>query len=312
VKTGFVSHSAYLEHDTGPDHPERPDRLRAIAEHLHGIGLWESLKLLDVAPASEEWLTRVHSLQHVDFVRDACRNGVEVLDQGDTHACPKSFDVALMAVGGVFAGVDAVMGGAAENVFCAIRPPGHHAGQSTVMGFCLFNNVALAARYAQEKHGAERIAIVDWDVHHGNGTQKIFYEDPSVFYASLHQYPFYPGTGNGSERGSGDGEGFTLNLPMEAGSGEKEYLDAFQKVILPSLDLYQPDLLIISAGFDAHKNDPLANINLTEESFAAMTVMLRDLAQKSCRGRMVSVLEGGYNLLSLARSVEAHIRVLSH
>ena len=308
--TGFVYHETFLHHETGPGHPERPDRLRSITSHLAERGIWERVQHLTVNQALEEWVLKVHSKQHLDFVKSACQNGVTVLDQGDTHICRESFDAAMLAVGGVLAGVDAVMLGHLKNVFCAVRPPGHHAESNTVMGFCLFNHVAIAARYAQAAHGVGRVAIIDWDVHHGNGTQEIFYSNKSVFYVSLHQFPFYPGTGGGSERGADEGLDYTLNIPMNAGSGEKEYLDAFTKEILPALDSFHPELIIISAGFDAHKDDPLANINLTEESFSKLTRMLRESADKNSEGRIVSVLEGGYNLTALARSVEAHLKIL--
>lgn len=309
-KTGFVYHDLYLEHDTGAGHPERPDRLRAITRHIQNTFLWTQLQRPLIDPASEEWILKVHSSQHWKFVKESCLRGIEVLDQGDTLICAKSYDVALLAVGGVLAGVDAVMTGILRNVFCAVRPPGHHAESNAVMGFCLFNNVAIAARYAQQKYGAEKIAIVDWDVHHGNGTQEIFYEDPSIFYISTHQYPFYPGTGARTENGTGRGKGFTLNCPMRSGSEEREYLETFTKEIIPALDGYRPDLIILSAGFDAHKDDPLANINLTEGTFGKLTILMREVANKYCEGRIVSVLEGGYNLQALARSVEVHLQEL--
>lgn len=308
--TGFLYHDTFLNHDTGLGHPERPDRLRSITSHLKEIDVWDKVQHPDIHPASEEWILKVHSATHLRYVKNACREGRSVLDEGDTHVGCESFDVAMSAVGGVLAGVDAVVQGRMNNVFCAVRPPGHHAESNAVMGFCLFNNVAVAARYAQAAHGMERVAIIDWDVHHGNGTQEIFYSDKSVYYISTHQYPFYPGTGSTSERGSGEGLGYTLNLPMRAGSGEHDYLDAFTKEILPALDDFHPELIIISAGFDAHKDDPLANINLTEESFEKLTRIIRDCAEKHSGGRIVSVLEGGYNLRALARSVEAHLKVL--
>jgi acetoin utilization deacetylase AcuC-like enzyme len=309
-KTGFVYDPQFLEHDTGPGHPERADRLRAVVNHLEKTGLWNKLKHLGTHPAAEEWILRVHAFQHLKFVREACEQGIGILDQGDTRACARSFEVALSAVRGVLSGVDAVMNGLVQNVFCAVRPPGHHAERNTVMGFCLFNNAAIASRYAQQKYGIEKVAIVDWDVHHGNGTQEIFYDDSSVFYLSLHQYPFYPGTGSRSETGTGKGEGFTLNFPMRAGSGEEDYLAAFRQEIVPALDAYRPDLIIVSAGFDAHRNDPLANINLTEGSFTKMTEIVRSSAVKHAKGRIVSVLEGGYDLQALAKSVEAHVKKL--
>ncbi len=309
-QTGFIYHERFLEHDTGPGHPERPDRLRAIVDHLIQIQLWHKLHHLIIDTAPAEYVLSVHSGDYVRFLDRACREGIRVLDRGDTGACSKSYEVALLAAGGVIAGVDAVMSGILSNAFCAVRPPGHHAERDAAMGFCLLNNAAIAASYAQKKYDAERIAILDWDVHHGNGTQHIFYSDKSVLYISTHQYPFYPGTGSRTERGIDEGEGYTLNIPIFAGAGEEEYSEAFSEEILPSLDNYHPDLIIISAGFDAHRDDPLANLNLTEESFAKFTSIIREHAERLCHGRIVSILEGGYNLTALARSVESHLRVL--
>ena len=309
-QVGFIYHPDYLKHDTGVGHPERPARLNSLVNHLLTTPEWHSLMHIRSRTATIENLALVHPEKHVRLIETRCKSGETILDQGDTHACRESFDIALLAAGGVLEAVDGVAHGDFRSVFCAVRPPGHHAETATVMGFCLFNNVAVGARYAQKYHGIGRVAIVDWDVHHGNGTQEIFYEDPSVLYISLHQYPFYPGTGAESERGFGKGEGFTVNCPMKAGSGEKEYLQAFQKTIVPALDQFKPELLLISAGFDAHKDDPLAGIELTEESFSKMTKMLMDVADRYCEGRIVSVLEGGYDLAALARSVEAHVRTL--
>ncbi len=309
-KTGFIYHDRFLDHDTGAGHPERPERLRAIVSRLRGGGLWKDLQHPMIDEAAEEWILTVHTPAHLKYVREACAAGRKILDGGDTHASAESYGVAMLAAGGVLAGADGVMKGLLRNAFCAIRPPGHHAEKGEVMGFCLFNNVAVAARYAQKEHGAGKIAIIDWDVHHGNGTQHIFYEDPSVFYISLHQYPYYPGTGSKTEKGEGRGEGATLNIPMSAGSGEREYLDAFKDEIIPALETYRPDLIIISAGFDAHRDDPLANIELTEDTFAKMTVMVRGAAEALCGGRILSVLEGGYDLNALSASVDAHLRCL--
>lgn len=310
IKTGFVYHDRFLEHNTGIGHPERADRLRAITKHLNDVQLWQKLQHIIIDDASQEWIVKVHSLDHLKYVQQACYQKFTILDEGDTHICEKSSDIALLAAGGVIAAVDAVMNGILQNAFCAVRPPGHHAERNKAMGFCLFNNVAIAARYSQCKYGVERVAIVDWDVHHGNGTQNIFYDDKTVLYISTHQYPFYPGTGSSSERGTGAGEGYTLNIPMSAESGDEEFQAAFRDEILPSLENYHPDLILISAGFDAHRDDPLANLNLTEESFAHFTTMITDSAAKLCNGRIISVLEGGYNLKALAYSVEAHIRKL--
>ncbi len=310
MKTGIVYHDSFLDHDTGPGHPERPDRLRSIRLHLQNAKLWERLQHISFDSATEEAVLAAHTYRHLKFVKDSILSGSRLLDGGDTQVCPRSFDVALLAAGGVLAAVDAVLSGTLRKAFCAIRPPGHHAEHDAVMGFCLFNNVAIAARHAQQKYQVGRVAIVDWDVHHGNGTQDIFYEDPSVLYISTHQYPLYPGTGARSENGSGRGKGFTLNCPMRAGSGEEEYVTAFQKEILPVLEAFSPELIIISAGFDAHRDDPLANINLTEASFAKLTSMIMEMADKHCGGKIVSVLEGGYNLNALATSVEAHLRAM--
>lgn len=308
-RTGLVYHERFLDHDTGAGHPERADRLRSIVKHLKEVGLWQQLQHLMIDQTTEEWLLTVHTSEHIKFLNDAIKRGVQILDP-DTHASAASLDVALLAAGGVLAGVDAAMGGVLQNVFCAIRPPGHHATPDKVMGFCLINNIAIGARYAQRTHGVERVAIIDWDVHHGNGTQDIFYNDKSVLFISMHQFPLWPGTGTRQETGTGKGAGYTLNIPMKPGSGEPEYIEAFTKEILPMLDGFRPDLIMISAGFDAHRDDPLANINLTEESFGWMTTMVMEAADKYCNSRIVSVLEGGYNLQALARSVEAHIRTL--
>jgi len=308
---GFIYHPDYLKHDTGIGHPERPQRLATLVQHLLNTPLWRQLSHLRPEPAPLEQIHKVHPERYSAMVKVRCLGGEQILDGGDTHVCRESYDVALLAAGGVLHGVDEVMTGKLSSAFCAVRPPGHHAETSTVMGFCLFNNIAIGARYAQQKYGVERVAIIDWDVHHGNGTQEIFYEDNSVFYISLHQYPYYPGTGAANERGEGRGEGYTLNCPMGAGSVEKDYLDVFQGQILPALHKFQPQLVMISAGFDAHTDDPLAHINLTEDSFAKMTELVADISSKYSGSRIVSVLEGGYNLQALARSVESHLRVLS-
>jgi len=310
TRTGFVYHELFLKHDTGPGHPEKPDRLLALIKHLKEKQLWQQLQHLIIDEAPEELLLQAHSLEQIRYVRQACRQGLQFLDQGDTRICTKSYEAAILAAGGAIAATEAVMNGLLQNAFCAVRPPGHHAERDKAMGFCLFNNAAVAARYAQKKFNAGRIAIIDWDVHHGNGTQQIFYDDKSVLYISTHQYPFYPGSGSRKEQGAGDGEGYTLNIPMIAGSGEEEFIDAFSREILPSLENYRPDLIIISAGFDAHRDDPLANLNLTDESFGKLTSMVVGTAENICNGRIVSILEGGYNLDALSRSVESHLRGL--
>jgi acetoin utilization deacetylase AcuC-like enzyme len=259
---------------------------------------------LDPRPASIDQLLAVHTQHHIEYIRRICESGGGLLDGGDTSAVRESFDVALLAAGSVLCAIDAAVNGSVDSAFCAVRPPGHHAERNQPMGFCLFNNVAVGARYAQSAHNMKNIAVLDWDVHHGNGTQHIFEDDASVLYISLHQYPFYPGTGARTERGSGPGEGHTVNIPLPAGSGDREYFAAFDETVLPALHSFRPDLLLISAGFDAHRDDPLGGMSLTEESFAKMTGMVMGIAP------VVSVLEGGYDLDALARSIESHLRVL--
>ncbi len=317
TKTGFVFHQKFLEHDTGPGHPEKPDRLKFLIEHLQQTALWDKLHHLIIDHAPINIIAEAHSLEHIRHIKEKCESLSDtsnsdygILDQGDTIVCNSSFDVALLAAGGVVAGVDSIVTGVLKNVFCAVRPPGHHAESNSPMGFCLFNNVAVAAKYAKRKYGLKRILILDWDVHHGNGTQEIFYDDNSVFFISLHQYPFYPGSGGKNERGEGNGEGFNLNIPMRSGSGEKEYFDAFREEIIPVIDGYNPELIIISAGFDAHIDDPLANINLTENSFRILTEMVLEVGNKNSNNHILSVLEGGYNLNALSRSVETHLQAL--
>ena len=304
-KIGFVYSPEFLDHTPPAGHPERPDRLRTLVEHLSACGLWKELHHIKPRTAADEEILMVHTQHHLDFIRKACLKGGGLLDEGDTHAVARSCDVALLAAGGVLTAIDNVLGKKIDSVFCAVRPPGHHAERDRPMGFCLFNNVAVAARYAQEKHELGKVAILDWDVHHGNGTQHIFEADPSVFYISLHQYPFYPGTGARDERGIGKGGGYTLNIPLPAGTGEERYLVAFRDEVVPALVNFKPDLLILSAGFDAHADDPIGGMTLTDMSFAAMTRLVDEIAP------VVSVLEGGYNLNALARSVEAHLQTLA-
>lgn len=301
---GFFTDESFLRHAPPEGHPERPARLSRLLSHLGKSPIWQSLEHRPPTSASEEDILAVHDRRHLDYVKRVCSEGGGVLDEGDTHVVRDSYAVALLAAGCVNAAIDAVLSGDTKAAFCAVRPPGHHAERDRPMGFCLFNNVAVGARYAQQHHAVEKVAILDWDVHHGNGTQHIFEEDPGVYYVSLHQYPFYPGTGAVHERGRGEGQGFTLNIPLPAGTGEEKYLDEFNTAILPALREFSPGLLIISAGFDAHRDDPLGGMRLTEESFAKMTDIVKDVAP------VVSVLEGGYNLDALAFSVEAHLRSL--
>jgi acetoin utilization deacetylase AcuC-like enzyme len=308
--TGWVYDAAYLDHDAGAGHPESPERLRAIVAHLETVGLMDKLTPIRPTPAALEWVTTIHSPEYVASVERACREGRTLLDAGDTGICPKSYDVALLAVGGVLGAVDAVTAGSVRNAFCAVRPPGHHALKDQAMGFCLFDNVAIGARYVQRKYGLQKVLIVDWDVHHGNGTQAAFYDDPTVLYFSVHRSPFYPGSGAETETGSGSGEGYTVNVPLPAGSGDAEYVKAFEEVLKPKALSFRPDFVFISAGFDAHDGDPLGGMKVTTNGYASLTRIVTGIADHCCEGRVVSVLEGGYNTKAVAESVEAHLRVL--
>lgn len=327
---GFVSDPNCVLHDTGSHHPERPDRLRAIHRAVRNAGLIGSIdpfadfqidlglapqskKLLEITPivATEADATRVHSQAMIDKVKHACAFGA-VLDQGDTPTCEKSFEIALLSLGCALTAADAVIDGRVKRAFACARPPGHHAEPDRAMGFCLLSNIAIVARHLQQKHGLDRIAIVDFDVHHGNGTQAAFEDDPSVLFISLHQHPdtLYPGTGHAYETGDGPGRGTTLNLPMSPGSGDSHYTSAIEQKVLPAIDRFKPQMLLISAGFDAHAEDPLAHIQLTDDGFEQITRQLISAANTHCDGRVISVLEGGYNLVTLARSVVRHLQAM--
>ena len=310
AKTGFVYHPDYLKHDMGAGHPESPERLRAIVARLEQSGVMPRLVRIDPIVAADEWITLVHKPSYVAALKQHAPATGRVMLDADTSMSPGSLPAAYLAAGGALAAADAIMAGRVDNAFCAVRPPGHHAEHDRAMGFCLFNNVAIAARYFQRKHGLTRVLIVDWDVHHGNGTQHSFYDDPSVLFFSTHQYPHYPGTGRATESGHGKGEGATINVPMEAGEGDEEYLAVFQKVLVPAADAFKPDVVIISAGFDAHRDDPLASMGLTENGYAELTRIVAGIARRHSKGRILSSLEGGYNLQALSASVERHVLAL--
>ena len=306
---GYVRHASFLEHDPGEGHPERAARVAAIEERLGGAGLLAELDVLEPRTARREELEAVHDPALVRRVEEACARAPASLD-ADTAVSGGSLEAALRAAGGALEAAERIVDGTWSRAFCAVRPPGHHAERHRPMGFCLFNNVAVAARALVQTHGLERVAVVDFDVHHGNGTQDVFAEDPRVFYASLHQWPLSPGTGAADERGRGEGEGTTLNAPLPLGADDAAWQRALEERVLPAVEAFAPEVLLLSAGFDAHRDDPLAGTRLTEDGYRSMTTALVEVAERTAGGRVVSVLEGGYRLEALARSVEAHLEAL--
>jgi len=305
-------HPVFLAHLKGVSHPENPQRLRAVMDGLKQCPFREAIHFVEPSPAERQWVERNHSPQYLDRLRQACHQAPAVVDSGDTVVTEHSWEAALRAAGAGLEAVDAVMRGKTQTVFCAVRPPGHHAEYDQAAGFCLINNVAVAAHYAIEKWQLARVFILDWDVHHGNGTQHSFYNRSDVFYCSLHQWPLYPGTGRREERGSGKGEGYTLNIPFPPGTGDRVYFQALEEQVLPALEQFRPQLCFLSAGFDAHKDDPLAGLELSTQAFYEMTVKVVDRCRKvGCQG-IVSFLEGGYHHHNLSRSVEVHIKGLMH
>ncbi len=311
--TAIIHHPIYAKHDTGFGHPETPRRYAVVMEALRGDKeLWASFTEIEAKEISKGIIQAAHTKDHYKLVEKAFGDGLEALD-GDTMISMKSFDAAVYAAGGVCRGVDAVMNGDVKNAFVAVRPPGHHATAENAMGFCLFNNVAVAARYAQNKcKDIERVAIVDWDVHHGNGTQGIFYDDPTVHFFSMHQYPWYPGSGSRGETGYGRGKGTTLNVPVKARVSAKEQKRMFENAIADINKEFKPDLILISAGFDAHLTDPLGQLMLEDPDYVSMTNTVMDWADEACQGRIVSCLEGGYNLETLGETVKNHVSALSN
>lgn len=297
-------------HDPGPGHPESPDRYDAVMDGLKTAGLLDKLQRLPARDASREELLLVHTPAYLDLAEREIRAGRDHLSTGDTSVSSRSWEVAVRAAGCVLGAVDAVMAGSSRNAFCATRPPGHHASAARGMGFCVLNNIAIGAQYARQKHGLARVLIIDWDVHHGNGTQDIFYEDGAVFFFSTHQSPWYPGTGSAAETGSGAGKGTTMNFPLPAHSGRREIFAAFERSLVPAMDEFRPEMVFISAGFDSLEGDPLGHFLLRDQDFADLTRLAQGIADKHAQGRLVSVLEGGYSLHGLASAVNAHVNAL--
>jgi acetoin utilization deacetylase AcuC-like enzyme len=309
TRVGFLFDEVFLAHDTG-GHPENPERLRYLLRHLEENNWFERLVKLKPEPTTFSRLSSVHDPSYIRFVEEASARGDKLLNAGDTVVSSGSYQAALTAAGAGITASSLIIEGKIDAAFCAVRPPGHHAERDKAMGFCLFNNIAVTASFLKTERGIPRILIIDFDVHHGNGTQNAFYDDPDILYISLHQYPHYPGTGRESERGEGKGLGFTLNIPLPAGSNDIDYITAFQEKAIPAAESFSPQFVLISAGFDPHRDDPLSAMRLTEDGFYQLTKMIKEIAERWAKGSMVSILEGGYHLNALARSVERHLEAL--
>jgi acetoin utilization deacetylase AcuC-like enzyme len=308
--TGLVTSDAYEAHRTGAGHPERPERVRAIVEKLEADGILARTQAIAPRPATDDEILRCHTADYLQTVKRDVAAGRDRLSTGDTSLSALSLETARLAAGGLLAAVDAVMAGRVNNVCAVVRPPGHHATPDRGMGFCLFNNVALAARHAQARHGVKRVLIADWDVHHGNGTQDIFYGDGTVLFFDTHQSPLYPGTGSRAETGAGAGAGCIFNRPFRAGAGRAEIVGAFRDDLVPAADAFRPELVLVSAGFDSRIDDPLGGFTLTDDDFAELTGIVKAIAAKHAQGRLVSTLEGGYSLAGLAAAMASHVRAL--
>jgi acetoin utilization deacetylase AcuC-like enzyme len=298
---------AFIKHDTGPNHPESAERVKAVIAAARET---EGLQIVETCPAAQlEDLLLVHARSYISWLNNLKPDPLVMLDP-DTPFSAYTMEAALKSVGAVIEAVKFVSTDDNNRAFCAVRPPGHHAEPDRAMGFCILNNIAIGAAYALKNGFAQKIAIVDWDVHHGNGTQAAFYNNPNVLFISLHQYHLYPGTGHVFETGANEAVGFTINLPMRPGAGDDDYRQAFDEIVMPAITNFEPELLFISAGFDAHRDDPLADINLSTQYFSEMTRQLIEKSRNHCRGRIISVFEGGYNLLALAQSVRGHLKEL--
>jgi acetoin utilization deacetylase AcuC-like enzyme len=313
MTTGILIDDRFRRHATGEGHPEAPERLTVISEALHASGLFDTCERIEPILASEKDIQRIHTHDYLTRLDAACRQGYPYIDVPDSAICPESYDIAKLASGGVIQAARRVAGGHLKRAFCAVRPPGHHAERDRSMGFCLLNNVAIAASVVKEEFKLDRLLILDFDVHHANGTQHAFEADPSVLVISLHGHPnyLYPGTGFEEEIGLGSGRGYTMNIPFLPGAGDEDYRRAFEDRVIPAVGRFAPQFVFVCAGFDAHKEDPLGNLDLSDDTFATITKIIVELAERHARGRIVSVLEGGYNARVLTRCVPEHVRVLS-
>ena len=311
-RTGFVYDERYLLHDTGGYHPESPERLTAICDKLIASGMWDKLIHIPAEKAKQRWIETVHTIHYIMRFDETCISGLREFDHPDNAICRDTYDIAFLAVGGVLKAIDLVMKGDIDNAFCAIRPPGHHAEVDKPMGFCYFNNVAIGARYLQKEYNLKRVAIIDFDVHHGNGTQHIFDRDPTVLYYSIHEHPSfaYPGTGRQFEVGIGEGDGFTVNSPVLPGRGDDEYRRLIMQDLVPAVKQFKPEFIILSAGFDAHETDLMSGTNLSTDGYDFVSEVIMNLVNRFTGGRVVSVLEGGYNLDVLPLLVENHLKML--
>ena len=312
-RTGFLYDDRYLLHVTFEGHPESPARLRSIHSRLAESGVLEKLTLISAEAAKQMWIESVHKIQYIMRFEEACLMGFPDFDHQDNSVCRDTYEIALLAVGGILRAIDEMMSGAIDNAFCAVRPPGHHAEVDMAMGFCFFNNIAIAAKYLQKKWGIGRVGIIDFDVHHGNGTQHTFENDPTVFYYSIHEHPSfaYPGTGREFEAGKGEGNGYTLNSPVLPGRGDDEYRVMIMKDLVPAFDAFKPEVILLSAGFDAHESDLMSGVSLSTEGYDFITDEILKLVDRHAGGRVISILEGGYNLDILPILVENHIKKLA-
>jgi len=311
-KTGFLFDQRYLLHDTGPYHPEVPERLQAIYQGIEDGGLLPELRMIAAERADLKWIETVHTPDYIHRFEEVCFAGRRTMDSPDNRMCTETYETALLAVGGILKVVDLVMQNELDNAFCAVRPPGHHAEVSEAMGFCYFNNVAIAARYLQQQWRIPKVGIIDFDVHHGNGTQHIFEKDASVYYYSIHQHPSfaYPGTGREFEKGSVDGYGFTKNTPVLPGQGDEEYRQYLRRDLKPAFDEFKPDMILVSAGFDGHMDDDMSDVRLSTEAFSWIMESIFQMAEKFSDGKLISILEGGYSLKRLPELARNHVQIL--